>query len=486
MPEGCKMPQPAEEGYQSPLSTRYAGPEMQRLFSELHRARLFRELWLILAEGQRELGLPITERQVAQLRAHTQTVDLERVARLETELRHDVMAHLKAYAADCPDAAPILHLGATSCYVTDNADVMMIRDALLLLRARLVGVVRRLSAFARAHKAQPALAYTHFQPAQPTTLGKRACLWLQDVLSDLAELEHFLKTLRPLGSKGATGTQASFLSLFSGDHEKVKALDDYVARRMGFEKPVSVSGQTYSRKTDSRALQVLSGIAQSAYKFSNDVRLLQHLKEVEEPFGDAQVGSSAMPYKRNPMRCERMAGLARFMINNTGNAEDTAAAQWLERTLDDSANRRLALAQGFLTADGLLRLYDSVAGGLVVYPKMMDKHLREELPFIATENILMQAVLLGGNRQALHERLRAHAMAAGSRVKNEGLPNDLLPRVADDPAFGLTLDALEGLLDPKDYTGRAERQVDEYLDGEVAEQMAGYTGIGAAESDVRV
>ncbi len=480
------MPQPAEEGYQSPLSTRYAGPEMQRLFSELHRARLFRELWLILAEGQRELGLPITERQVAQLRAHTQTVDLERVARLETELRHDVMAHLKAYAADCPDAAPILHLGATSCYVTDNADVMMIRDALLLLRARLVGVVRRLSAFARAHKAQPALAYTHFQPAQPTTLGKRACLWLQDVLSDLAELEHFLKTLRPLGSKGATGTQASFLSLFSGDHEKVKALDDYVARRMGFEKPVSVSGQTYSRKTDSRALQVLSGIAQSAYKFSNDVRLLQHLKEVEEPFGDAQVGSSAMPYKRNPMRCERMAGLARFMINNTGNAEDTAAAQWLERTLDDSANRRLALAQGFLTADGLLRLYDSVAGGLVVYPKMMDKHLREELPFIATENILMQAVLLGGNRQALHERLRAHAMAAGSRVKNEGLPNDLLPRVADDPAFGLTLDALEGLLDPKDYTGRAERQVDEYLDGEVAEQMAGYTGIGAAESDVRV
>ncbi len=480
------MPQPAEEGYQSPLSTRYAGPEMQRLFSELHRARLFRELWLILAEGQRELGLPITERQVAQLRAHTQTVDLERVARLETELRHDVMAHLKAYAADCPDAAPILHLGATSCYVTDNADVMMIRDALLLLRARLVGVVRRLSAFARAHKAQPALAYTHFQPAQPTTLGKRACLWLQDVLSDLAELEHFLKTLRPLGSKGATGTQASFLSLFSGDHEKVKALDDYVARRMGFEKPVSVSGQTYSRKTDSRALQVLSGIAQSAYKFSNDVRLLQHLKEVEEPFGDAQVGSSAMPYKRNPMRCERMAGLARFMINNTGNAEDTAAAQWLERTLDDSANRRLALAQGFLTADGLLRLYDSVAGGLVVYPKMMDKHLREELPFIATENILMQAVLLGGDRQALHERLRAHAMAAGSRVKNEGLPNDLLPRVADDPAFGLTLDALEGLLDPKDYTGRAERQVDEYLDGEVAEQMAGYTGIGAAESDVRV
>ena len=480
------MPQHPEEGYQSPLSTRYAGLEMQRLFSDVHRARLFRELWLILAEGQRELGLPITQLQVEQLRAHTQSVDLERVNRLEKELRHDVMAHLKAYATDCPDAAPILHLGATSCYVTDNADILIVRDAMRLVRARLVGVARRLSAFARAHKALPALAYTHFQPAQPTTLGKRACLWLQDVLSDLSEAEHFLQTLRPLGSKGATGTQASFLSLFSGDHEQVKALDRYVTRRMGFERPVAVSGQTYSRKTDSRALQALSGIAQSACKFSNDVRLLQHLKEVEEPFGDAQVGSSAMPYKRNPMRCERMAGLARFILNNTGNAEDTAAAQWLERTLDDSANRRLALAQGFLAADGLLRLYDGVAGGLVVYPKMMEKHLREELPFLATENILMQGVLAGGDRQMLHGRLRAHAMAAGDRVKSEGLSNDLLARVAADPAFGLGSEDLEKLLDPRDYTGRAERQVDEYLDGEAAEALKGYTEVGAAEADVGV
>jgi len=370
--------------------------------------------------------------------------------------------------------------------VTDNADVLILRDAVRLVRARLVNVARALYAFAEKHKGLPLLSFTHFQPAQPTTLGKRACLWLQDVLTDLDALEHFLLTLRPLGSKGATGTQASFLSLFHGDYDKVKQLDLLTARSMGFERPVAVSGQTYSRKTDSAALNVLSGIAQSAHKFSNDVRLLQHLKEVEEPFETAQVGSSAMPYKRNPMRCERMAGLARFLISNALNAHSTAAEQWLERTLDDSANRRLSLAEGFLAADGLLALYHNVASGLTVYPKMMEKHLREELPFMATEDILMHAVLLGGDRQDLHERLRLHAMQAGKRVKEEGLDNDLLERLAADPAFALDWETLEKMMDPADYTGCAEKQAEDYLQGEAMEALDQYKDVPEEVTDIRL
>ena len=474
----------AEEGYQSPFSTRYAGREMQALFSQAHRARLFRRLWLILAQSQMELGLPITGEQIAQLKAHTEDVDLELIAQIEKETRHDVMAQVKAYAKACPLAAPIIHLGATSCYVTDNADILIIRDAMLLLRRRLLGTARALFDAAKRYAELPMLGYTHFQPAQPTTLGKRAALWLQDLLSDLRELERFLADLRPLGSKGATGTQASFLSLFEGDAEKVLALDKMVCERMGFEKPVALSAQTYSRKLDARAMAVLSGIAQSAAKFAGDIRLLSHLKEVEEPFGDNQVGSSAMPYKRNPMRCERMAGLARFIINNGKNAEDTAAAQWLERTLDDSANRRLALASGFLAADGLLALYENVAGGLVVYPKMMEKHLREELPFLASENILMRAAKGGGDRQELHERLRAHAQAAGRRVKEEGLSNDLLQRIAGDPAFSLSQEELQGMLEPNDYTGLAARQVRDYLAGEAGEALKAHETVEGLSSDI--
>ncbi len=479
------MPGQAEhERYQSPFSARYAGVGMQRLLSQAHRARLFRRLWVILAETQKELGLPITDEQIAEMRAHAEDIDFEAVSLLERELRHDVMAHLKAYAAVCPGAAPIIHLGATSCYVTDNADVLILREAMGLIRDRLVNTARALYATAKRHKGLPLLSYTHFQPAQPTTLGKRACLWLQDVLTDLDALEHFLATLRPLGSKGATGTQASFLSLFHGDYEKVKQLDLLTARRMGFGRPVAVSGQTYSRKTDSEALNVLSGIAQSAHKFSNDIRLLQHLKEVEEPFETAQVGSSAMPYKRNPMRCERMAGLARFLINNALNAHGTAAEQWLERTLDDSANRRISLAEGFLAADGLLALYGNVASGLAVYPKMMEKHLREELPFMATEDILMRAVLSGGNRQELHERLRLHAMEAGKRVKEEGLENDLLARVAADPAFALDRKTLEKMMDPADCIGCAEKQAEDYLSGEAGETLKKYQDVPADGPDI--
>ncbi len=481
------MPGQAEhERFQSPFSARYAGGEMQRLLSPAHRARLFRRLWVILAESQKELGLPVTDEQIAEMRAHTEDVDFEAVSCLERELRHDVMAHLKAFAAVCPEAAPIIHLGATSCFVTDNADILILRDAMGLVRTRLVNVARALYATAKRYKSLPLLSFTHFQPAQPTTLGKRACLWLQDVLMDLDALEHFLLTLRPLGSKGATGTQASFLSLFHGDHEKVKQLDRLTARRMGFEQPVAVSGQTYSRKTDSAALNVLSGIAQSAHKFSNDIRLLQHLKEVEEPFESAQVGSSAMPYKRNPMRCERMAGLARFLISNALNAHGTAAEQWLERTLDDSANRRLSLAEGFLAADGLLALYHNVASGLTVYPKMMEKHLREELPFMATEDILMHAVLSGGNRQELHERLRLHAMEAGKRVKEEGLGNDLLERIAADPIFALDRRTLEKMMDPAGYTGCAERQAEDYLQGEAGEALDQYKDVPEEVTDIHL
>lgn len=473
-----------QETYQSPFSTRYAGKEMRALFSQAHRARLFRRLWHILAQSQMELGLNITPAQVLELQAHTEDVDFEVIAGFEKELRHDVMAHLKAYALICPKAAPIIHLGATSCYVTDNADILILRDAMLLIRRRLLGTARALFAVADRYRDLPMLAYTHYQAAQPTTLGKRACLWLQDVLTDLEEADHFLSLLRPLGSKGATGTQASFLALFEGNHDKVRELDSLVARKMGFSRPVAVSGQTYSRKTDSLALSVLSGIAQSAYKFSNDLRLLQHEKEVEEPFETSQVGSSAMPYKRNPMRSERMAALSRFVITNAMNAGQTAAAQWLERTLDDSANRRLALSEGFLAADSLLTLYENVVKGLVVYPRMMEKHLLDELPFMATENILMRAVVRGGNRQELHEKIREHALAAGRRVKEEGLPNDLLTRIAGDPAFALKEEELMDLLNPADYVGRAGEQVREYLEGEAGERLKAFENVEGMDSKI--
>ncbi len=470
--------------YRSPFSARYASLPMQRLFSEQHKFETWRRLWVILAECEQRLGLPITDEQIAELRAHVTDIDFDAARRHEQVLRHDVMAHVHAYGDVCPGAKPIIHLGATSCYVGDNADVMILRDALLLVRARLVAAARALHAFAMEHRALPVLGFTHFQAAQPTTLGKRASVWLQDVLSDLHDLEHVLSSLLPLGCKGTTGTQASFLALFDGDPDKAAQLDTMTAQAMGFARSVPVSGQTYPRKQDSRVLDLLGQIAQTAHKFSNDIRLLAHLKEVEEPFEQSQVGSSAMPYKRNPMRCERMAGIARFVIANAQNGAMTAAGQWLERTLDDSANRRLSIAEGFLAADGLLVLLHNIASGLVVYPKVIEKHLREELPFFATEDILMHAVRQGGDRQELHERIRQHAMAAGQRVKQEGLDNDLLTRIADDPALPVSAEDLSNLTDPARFTGMAARQAEAYLNGEAAQILAEYRGVQAPEERI--
>lgn len=459
---------------------------MQRLFSVRYRTRLFRELWIILAEGEKLLGLSITDEQICELKAHVDDINLNAIAAYEKKLRHDVMANVHAYGDLCPKARPIIHLGATSCYVGDNADVMIMREGLQLLLCRLVEVARKLSHFCKQYAGLPTLGYTHFQAAQPTTVGKRATLWLHDVLFDIEETRHVLDSLLPLGSKGTTGTQASFLDLFDGDREKVKALDAYVANRMGFEKAVPVSGQTYSRKQDSMILNLLSQIAQTAYKFSNDLRLLQHLKEVEEPFEKHQIGSSAMPYKRNPMRSERMAGIARFLIANAQNAAMTASQQWLERTLDDSSNRRISLSEGFLAADGLLVLFDNVVDGLVVYPKMIEKHLDSELPFMATENLLMEAVKKGGDRQTLHEKLRVYAMEAGKQVKEEGLENNLLHLVAKDKDFGLDENDMAQLLDQSQYIGCAKIQTEEFLRGEVADTLARYEHLQAPESKLEV
>ena len=472
--------------YRSPFSARYASLPMQRIFSEQHKFETWRRLWVILAECEQALGLPITDAQLDELRANITNIDFDAARQHERTLRHDVMAHVHAYGDVCPTARPIIHLGATSCYVGDNADVLLLREGLQLVRARLVQVARALHAFAWQHKDVPVLGFTHFQPAQPTTLGKRACLWLYDVLCDLLETDQVLDSLLPLGCKGTTGTQASFLALFDGDVDKVLELDRLTAQAMGFERSMPVTGQTYSRKQDSRVLALLSQIAQTAHKFSNDIRLLAHLKEVEEPFERSQVGSSAMPYKRNPMRCERMAGLARFVISNVQNAAMTAAEQWLERTLDDSANRRLSLAEGFLATDGMLVLFANVASGLVVYPRVIEQRLREELPFMATEDILMHAVRKGGDRQTLHERIRQHAMAAGQRIKQEGLPNDLLERIADDPAFGLTPDELPDLLDPARFTGLAARQAEDYLSGEAAQILETYRDIPSPDAEVTI
>lgn len=447
--------------YDNPLIERYGSREMAALWGPQRKFSTWRKLWVMLAEAEAELGLPITQEQIEELRQHVDDINYEAANRYERELRHDVMAHIRAYGDQCPKARGIIHLGATSCYVTDNTDLILIRESLLLLRKRLVNVIDVLARFAEKWRDQPCLAFTHFQPAQPTTVGKRACLWAYDFVMDLADLEYRLQTLKARGVKGTTGTQASFLSLFGGDHEKVEELDRRVTQKMGFAESYPVTGQTYPRKVDSQILDLLSGIAQSAHKMATDIRLLAHRKEVEEPFESTQVGSSAMPYKRNPMRCERICGLARFVFSLQTSTVMTAATQWLERTLDDSANRRLVLPQAFLAVDAILIICQNVAQGLVVYPRVIERNLRQELPFMATEEILMAAVARGGDRQELHERLRQHSQAAGHRIKAEGAENDLLERLAADPAFA-GLDFAR-LTDPRQFVGRAPQQVDSFI-----------------------
>ncbi len=458
------------EGYSSPFSTRYASREMQYIFSEDNKFRTWRRLWVALAKAEAEQGLPITQEQIAELESHIQDINYQDAARREKECRHDVMSHVYAYGLQCPGAKGIIHLGATSCYVGDNTDVILMRDGLGLVRKRLINVIALLADFAQQYKDMPCLAYTHLQPAQLTTVGKRATLWLQEFQSDLAELDHRLGSLALLGSKGTTGTQASFVELFEGDEKKIKAVEQSIARQMGFTRVVPVSGQTYSRKVDFYVCAVLSGIAQSASKFSNDLRILQNFKEMEEPFEKSQIGSSAMPYKRNPMRSERVTSIARYVMVDLLNPAFTAGTQWFERTLDDSANKRVAVAEAFLGVDSILCLMENICDGLVVYPKVVRQRVMNELPFMATENIMMSAVKRGGDRQELHERLRQHSIAAGRTVKEEGLKNDLMERVCGDPAFGLTLEEGMALLRPENFTGRAPQQVEEYL-GEVIEPI---------------
>ena len=449
--------------YSSPLSERYASKEMQFIFSQDMKFRTWRRLWIALAETEKELGLPITQEQIDELKAAKDDINYEVAREREKLVRHDVMSHVYAYGQQCPGAKGIIHLGATSCYVGDNTDVIIMREALYIVRRKLVNVIAKLSEFAMEYRNLPTLAFTHFQPAQPTTVGKRASLWLNELTMDLDDVNYIIGQLRLLGSKGTTGTQASFLELFDGDHDKCKEADRRIAEKMGFDTCYPVSGQTYSRKLDTRVLNVLSGIAQSASKFSNDIRLLQHLKEVEEPFEKNQIGSSAMAYKRNPMRSERIAALSRYVMIDVLNPAITAAAQWFERTLDDSANKRLSVPEAFLAVDGILDLYLNVVDGLVVYPKVIEAHLMNELPFMATENIMMDAVKAGGDRQELHERIRQHSVAAGRVVKEEGKPNDLLDRIAGDPAFGLTREQLQAVMKPENFVGRAPQQVEEFV-----------------------
>nr|WP_317449955.1 adenylosuccinate lyase [uncultured Sellimonas sp.] len=449
--------------YQSPLSERYASKEMQYIFSPDMKFRTWRKLWIALAETEKELGLPITDEQIEELKAHADDINYDVAKEREKLVRHDVMSHVYAYGQQCPKAKGIIHLGATSCYVGDNTDIIVMAEALKLVRKKLVNVINELASFADKYKAQPTLAFTHFQPAQPTTVGKRATLWLQEFLMDLQDLEYVSGTLKLLGSKGTTGTQASFLELFDGDQETIDKIDPMIAEKMGFSSCYPVSGQTYSRKVDTRVLNVLAGIAASAHKMSNDIRLLQHLKEVEEPFEKNQIGSSAMAYKRNPMRSERIASLSRYVMIDALNPAITSATQWFERTLDDSANKRLSVPEGFLAIDGILDLCLNVVDGLVVYPKVIEKRLMSELPFMATENIMMDAVKAGGDRQELHERIRELSMEAGKNVKEKGLDNNLLELIAADPAFNLTLEELQKTMDPSRYTGRAKEQVDAFL-----------------------
>jgi len=450
--------------YESPLSSRYASDEMQYIFSSDKKFSTWRRLWIALARAEMELGLPVSQAQVDEMEAHIDDIDYELAAKKEKELRHDVMAHIHAFGTLCPSAMPIIHLGATSCYVGDNTDIILMREGLLLLREKLVVVLNHLGRFANQYKALPTLGFTHFQPAQLVTVGKRATLWMNELLMDLEELNFRIDTLQLLGSKGTTGTQASFLELFEGDHQKVLALDQKIAAEMGFHSVVPVSGQTYSRKVDAAVLATLSGIAQSASKFATDMRLLCHLKEVEEPFEAKQIGSSAMPYKRNPMRCERICALARYVIADAQNPALTAATQWFERTLDDSANKRISVPEAFLGVDAILNLYANVASGLVVHEKVIERHVMDELPFMASENIMMDAVKRGGNRQELHEQIRVHSLEAGSNVKDKGLTNNLIDLIAEDPMFGMTREELTAHMEPSRYIGRCPEQVTEFLE----------------------
>ena len=460
--------------YETPLNSRYASPEMQGIFSPDRKFTTWRKLWVALAESEMEMGLPVTRAQVDELKAHIYDIDYDAARRHEERTRHDVMAHVLAYGDVCPGARGVIHLGATSCYVTDNADILMLRDALTLVREKVLEVIRRLRAFALEYKDLPTLGYTHLQPAQLTTVGKRATLWMQDLLMDLDEVNFALSSLKLLGNRGATGTQESFMKLFDGDGEKVDELERRIARKVGMEKCFAVSGQTYPRKLDSRVLGALSGIAQSAYKFAQDLRLLQSFREVEEPFEKGQIGSSAMAYKRNPMRSERICALSRHVMTVVQDAQMTAATQWFERTLDDSANRRLSLPEAFLATDAVLELYANIASGMVVYPAMIGKRVMENLPFMATEAILMEGVRLGGDRQELHERIRVHSQAAAARMKQEGKESDLMERIAADPAFPMDHEHLTKLLAPENYTGRAAEQTVNFVKNEVDPALAGH------------
>lgn len=467
--------------YESPFNARYASSEMQEIFSPDMKFRTWRKLWIALAEAEKELGLNITDAQIQQLKNMKDDINYEVAEQYEKQFRHDVMSHVHAYGEQCPDAKAIIHLGATSCYVGDNTDIIVMTEALKLVKSKMLILIKKLSDFAMEYKDMPTLGFTHYQPAQLVTVGKRATLWIQELLMDMEDINHTIANMKLLGSKGTTGTQASFLSLFDGDHEKVKKLEQLIADKMGYKTVFAVSGQTYPRKLDSRVLNVLSGIAQSAYKFSNDMRLLQSMKEMEEPFEEKQIGSSAMAYKRNPMRCERISSLARYVIVDALNPAITASTQWFERTLDDSANKRISVPEAFLAIDAILNIYINVSSGFVVYPKVIHKHVMDELPFMATENIMMEAVKHGGDRQELHEQIRMHSMDAGKRVKVDGESNDLIERIAADPLFGMSLEAIQAVLDPKNYIGRSPEQVVEFIENEVKPVLA-----GAELSDVKV
>ena len=472
--------------YVSPLSERYASKEMQYIFSPDMKFRTWRKLWIALAETERELGLNITQEQIDEMKAHADDINYDVAKERERQVRHDVMSHVYAFGVQCPKAKGIIHLGATSCYVGDNTDIIVMTEALKLVRKKLVNVIAELSKFAAQYKDQPTLAFTHFQPAQPTTVGKRATLWTQEFLMDLEDLEYVLSTMKLLGSKGTTGTQASFLELFDGDQETIDKIDPMIAEKMGFKECYPVSGQTYSRKVDTRVANILAGIAASAHKMSNDIRLLQHLKEVEEPFEKSQIGSSAMAYKRNPMRSERIASLSRYVMVDALNPAITSATQWFERTLDDSANKRLSIPEGFLAIDGILDLCLNVVDGLVVYPKVIEKHMMAELPFMATENIMMDAVKAGGDRQELHERIRELSMEAGKTVKVEGKDNNLLELIAADPAFNLSLEDLQRSMDPKKYIGRAKEQTERFVNTVVQPILDSHKELLGVKAEINV
>lgn len=474
------------QNYVSSLSERYPSNEMKYLFSPEKKFTTWRKLWIALAEAEKELGLDISDEQIKELQDYADDINYQVAKEREKIVRHDVMSHVYAYGLQCPKAAGIIHLGATSCYVGDNTDLIIMKEALLLLRKKIINIIKNLSDFAEEHKALPTLGFTHFQAAQPTTVGKRATLWINELVMDLTDVDHILGDLKLLGSKGTTGTQATFLELFEGDYEKVIRLDKIIAEKMGFNSVYPVSGQTYSRKVDSRVLNILSGIAQSAHKFSNDIRLLQHLKEIEEPFEKNQIGSSAMAYKRNPMRSERIAGLANYVISDALNPAITASTQWFERTLDDSANKRISVSEAFLATDGILELMLNVSKGLVVYPKVINARLAGELPFMATEIILMNAVKAGGDRQELHEKIRTHSMEAAKKVKEEGKENDLILRIAEDPAFGMDIEKLNALMKPENFIGCATEQTTEYLSTVVAEILKDNQNVLGMDAEINV